>query len=60
MQWVNVSHLVHRQASVVEVAAASLETDFSHAVVNQKEVPQLQETQPTQITIKTVHFELCS
>lgn len=35
------SYLVHCEVSVVEVAAASLEADFSHSVVNQKKIPQL-------------------
>lgn len=34
-------YLVHGEVSVVEVAGASLEADFSHAVVNQEEIPQL-------------------
>lgn len=36
------SYLVHCEISVVKVAATSLETIFSHAVVNQKEIAQLQ------------------
>lgn len=44
MIWISDSYLVHGEVSVVEVAAASLEANFSHAVVNQKEIPQLQET----------------
>lgn len=35
------AYLVHREVSVVEVARASLEADFSHAVVNQKEISEL-------------------
>lgn len=35
------SYLVHGEASVVEVAAASIEANFSHAVVNQEEIPEL-------------------
>lgn len=38
-------YLVHGEVPVVEVAGASLETNLSHAVVNQEEIPQLQETQ---------------
>lgn len=34
-------HLIHCQISVVEIARASLEADFRHAIVNEEEVPQL-------------------
>lgn len=37
-----VTYLVHCEISVVEIAAASLEANFGHAVVNQKEITQLQ------------------
>lgn len=45
-------YLVHGEVSVVEVAGASLEADFSHAVVNQEEIPQLWETKSPKLTIK--------
>lgn len=38
---VHTALLVHGEVSVVEVAGASLEANFSHAVVNQKEIPQI-------------------
>lgn len=47
------SYLVHGEVSVVEVAAASLEANLRHAVVNQKEIPQLRETK---FTIKLLLF----
>lgn len=37
-------YLVHGEVSVVEVAAASLEANFRHTVVNQEKIPQLRNT----------------
>lgn len=52
------SYLVHGEVSVVEVAGASLKANFSHAVVNQKKIPQLQTTQSLKNHHQTVHLQI--
>lgn len=42
---ISMPYLIHSEVSVVKVAGASLEANFSHAVVDQKKIPQLQDTQ---------------
>lgn len=52
------SYLVHGEVSVVEVAGASLEANFSHAVVNEKKIPQLQTTQSLKNQNQKVHLQV--